>query len=254
MISNCGSDERGKYSGGKAGDQTGNEWVIRTWYNRPWTHVLRHPDEAVRKRIAYNAKAAALNDLVGYDQDDRYTYWDHLKASNYDPAQITIKCEADCSSGVSANVKAAGYVLNIKKLKDVSIYMYTGNERAVLQAAGFEVLTDPKYLNSDDYLLEGDILLCEGHHTATNLTDGEKAIVKYDYELLGWNKDDNGWWYATGHNKGQFHQNNAVRIYNEKTGVNELFFFDTEGYCVVPTKIECDERGAMKYIYGDRIQ
>ena len=25
MISNCGHDERGKYSGGKAGDQTGTD-------------------------------------------------------------------------------------------------------------------------------------------------------------------------------------------------------------------------------------
>lgn len=30
MISNCGHDERGKYSGGKAGDQTGTEWQTGT--------------------------------------------------------------------------------------------------------------------------------------------------------------------------------------------------------------------------------
>lgn len=29
MISNCGYDENGKYSGGAAGDQTGAEWEIR---------------------------------------------------------------------------------------------------------------------------------------------------------------------------------------------------------------------------------
>lgn len=40
---------------------------------------------------------------------------------------------------------------------------------------GFDVLTDKKYLTSPDYLLEGDILLCEGHHVATNLTTGSKA-------------------------------------------------------------------------------
>lgn len=44
MISNCGHDERGKYSGGKAGDQTGTEWQVINWYNRPWKCVLRHPD------------------------------------------------------------------------------------------------------------------------------------------------------------------------------------------------------------------
>ena len=41
MISNSGSDENGKYSGGQAGDQTGKEWQIRSWYNRPWNYVLR---------------------------------------------------------------------------------------------------------------------------------------------------------------------------------------------------------------------
>lgn len=35
MISNCGHDERGKYSGGKAGDQTRTEWQVINWYNRP---------------------------------------------------------------------------------------------------------------------------------------------------------------------------------------------------------------------------
>ena len=105
--------------------------------------------------IAQMAKAAANNNMVGYDQSQRYTFWEHLKASNYDPAKITVKCEADCSSGVAAIVKGAGYRLGIKKLKDVSICCYTGNLRAALKAAGFEVLTDSKYLTSDAYLLEG---------------------------------------------------------------------------------------------------
>ena len=61
MISNCGHDERRKYSGGKAGDQTGTEWQVINWYNRPWKCVLRHPDAATRKLIAQMAKAAAVN-------------------------------------------------------------------------------------------------------------------------------------------------------------------------------------------------
>lgn len=175
MISNCGHDENGKYSGGAAGDQTGTEWEIRTWYNRPWNCVLRHPDRNVGNMLADLARKAAQNNLVGYDQNQRGTYWQHLKASNYDPAQITIKCEADCSSGVAANVKAAGYRLGIKALQIVSADCYTGNLRAALKAAGFDVLTASKYLTSDAYLLPGDILLYEGHHTATNLDTGSKA-------------------------------------------------------------------------------
>lgn len=139
MISNCGHDENNKYKGGKAGDQTGGEWALINWYNRPWKCVLRHPDAKVRKMISDMATAAAKNNKIGYDQNERYTFWEHLKASNYDPAKITVACEADCSSGVAAIVKAAGYRLGIQKLKDVSIYCYTGNLRAALKAAGFEV-------------------------------------------------------------------------------------------------------------------
>jgi hypothetical protein len=86
-----------------------------------------------------------------------------------------VKCEADCSSGVAAIVKGAGYRLGIQKLKDVSIYLHTGNTRKGLKAAGFEVLEDSKYLTSDAYLLEGDILLNDSCHVATNLTTGSKA-------------------------------------------------------------------------------
>ena len=82
MISNCGHDENNRYRGGKAGDQTGTEWRVINWYNRPWKCVLRHPDAKVRKMIASMAKAAAVNNKIGYDQSERYTFWEHLKASN----------------------------------------------------------------------------------------------------------------------------------------------------------------------------
>lgn len=175
MISNCGHDENNRYNGGKAGDQTGGEWAVINWYSRPWNYVLRHPDRRVGNLLADIARAAAENNHNGYDQNQRGTYWQNLKVSNYDPAQITSRCEADCSSGVAANVKAAGYRLGIKELQNVSSECYTGNIRPALKKAGFQVLTDKKYLTSPDYLLPGDILLYEYHHVATNLSVGSKS-------------------------------------------------------------------------------
>lgn len=194
MISNCGSDENGKYSGGAAGDQTGREWQIIPWYNRPWNVVLRYPDQSIGDDLAYLARAAANNNLIGYDQNQRGTYWQHLKASNYDPAQITIKCEADCSSGVAANVKAVGYRKGIKSLQNVSSDCYTGNLRSALKKAGFKELTASKYLTSDKYLLPGDILLYEGHHTATNLDTGSGIVItkKPEKSLVGMKKMEDG--------------------------------------------------------------
>ena len=170
MISNSGHDEHGNYHGGKAGDQ-GGEWIIQKWYSRPWNCVLRYPNEAVRKKIAELGRKAAENNHIGYDQYQRLTYWTQLQKANYDPSKIKTDCEADCSAGVIANVMACGYIYNIGALKNLSA-TYTGNMRSSFQAAGFQVLTDKKYLTSDKYLLAGDVLLNDKHHTATNLDDG----------------------------------------------------------------------------------
>ena len=117
MISNCGHDERGKYTGGQAGDQTGHEWAAIPWYNRPWNYVLRHPDATVRQKIVELARAAAGNDMIGYDQGDRYSFWQRFQEAGYDPAKITAPCESDCSAGVAAIVKAVGYLMGNTKLQ-----------------------------------------------------------------------------------------------------------------------------------------
>lgn len=170
-ISNSGKDEHSGTKGGKAGDQTGREWQLKPWYSRPWTVVLRYPDQAVALSIAKLGIAAALNDKIGYDQSQRGTYWTQLKKADYDPAKITTACEEDCTAGVSANVKAAGHIHGIKALEDLPICT-SRNMRAQFVKAGFKALTDKKYLTSPKYLLPGDILLYESHHGATNITCG----------------------------------------------------------------------------------
>lgn len=170
-ISNSGKDENGAYTGGKAGDQSGHEWELKAWYNRPWTVVLRFLDQRVAETIAKLGIEAALNNLIGYDQNQRTTYWKQLQAAGYDPSKITVACEEDCTAGVSANVKAAGFIHGIKALQDISICS-SRNMRSVFTKAGFVALTDSKYLTSTKYLLPGDILLYENHHAATNITVG----------------------------------------------------------------------------------
>ncbi len=176
-ISNSGSDENKKYHGGKAGDQTGHEWELRSFYKRPWTHMFRFMgDSRVGATLAELGIKAALNNKVGYDQYQRTTYWAQLKKVGYDPSAITVACEEDCSAGVAANVKACGYLLGLKALQDVSSSMTSRNTVAQLRKAGFTVFTDSKYLTSGAYLLPGDILLCENHHVAMNITRGAKSV------------------------------------------------------------------------------
>lgn len=173
-ISNSGSDENKAYHGGKAGDQTGKEWQLKAYYSRPWSVVLRYPNQSVALTIAQLGIAAALNDKIGYDQYQRDTYWKQLQKAGYDPSKITTPCEDDCTAGVSANVKAAGYIHHIPALEDLPLCS-SRNMREKFTAAGFKALTGSKYTDGYNYLLPGDILLYENHHAATNITLGKSV-------------------------------------------------------------------------------
>lgn len=176
MLSNSGSDERREYKGGKPGDQTGREWAVINWYNRPWTVMIRPKNPAIGAKATELAHKAADNNHIGYDQNTRYTFWQNLAKVGYDPAKITVNCNADCSAGVLGIYKAVGYLMNIDKLKNINPNGYTGNLRAIMSSTGlFEIHYEKKYLTSDKYLLPGDILLNEGHHTAINLDKGSLA-------------------------------------------------------------------------------
>lgn len=228
MISNSGHDENGAYSGGRSGDQTGTEWQIQPWYSRPWTFVLRHPSADVRKQIAELATEAAQNDKIGYDQSQRLTFWQCLAESGYHPANIKTPCEADCSAGVAAIVKATGYLLGIPALQKISKSMYTGNERKVLEGAGFTVLSASKYLVSDRYLLEGDILLCENHHTAINLDNG--SAVNLDWH---WVYSAGKWYYQDSDGNNTY---GWKLIKETQSEFKHWYYFDEKGASVTNWK------------------
>jgi hypothetical protein len=190
-IANCGHDENGNYTGGQAGDQTGEEYHIIDWYNRPWNCVLRWPNKDEANLAADMATQAANNDLVGYNQDDRISFYNHLKASDWRPEQITVPCNADCSAASNAIWIGVGNRCNVESLECLNKELCTGEMKEAYSDAGFEVLTDERYLNSSDYLLPGDVLLYEGHHTAINLTPGSNSSneentdnTQYEYDEL----------------------------------------------------------------------
>ena len=229
MIANSGHDENGRYKNGKAGDQTGTEYAVIPWYNRPWTCVLRYPNKTVAADIAYCARAAAENDKIGYDQNQRDTFWRALASvPNYGPAKITTPCESDCTCGVATCVKAAGLRKGDAMLRKIDPdYYWSGNMREGFMHLGFRVLTDPKYLTSDRYLLPGDILLYDNHHAAVNLDAG--AMVRDEWAGVptyqtGWNRDDKGWWYA---------DTEHTYVKDKWMLINRCYYwFNSEGYAV----------------------
>lgn len=163
-IGHASIDERGKASGGAAGDQTGKEVCTRDWYNKPWIAVIRPKKESVAEKIAKAMEQAAANNNIGYDQSQRTTLFTQAKAKGWDISKITTKCETDCSALIAVCVNAAGITVS----KDI----YTGNEKSALVNTGeFEVFTDSKYISSSANLKRGDILLGSGH-TAVALSNG----------------------------------------------------------------------------------
>lgn len=172
-ISNSGHDENYRYKYGKAGDQTATEWHIIDNYDRPWYCVIRPKDKQVADILATLAIEAAQNDKIGYDQNQRTTFWLQLRKSGYRPKNIKDTCEADCSAGVMSLLKAVGYILNIQKLKDLPITS-THYMRSILSATGiFTVYTSKEYTSAkSEYLKKGDILLKDDAHTATVVSDG----------------------------------------------------------------------------------
>lgn len=173
MIANAGHDENGKYHGGKAGDQTGSEYCVRSWYNRPWSGILRAKKANVREVIADVGEKGAKNNNVGYDQYQRLTLHTENAKVGWHPEKITTKCETDCTASAMDAAVAAGHRCGVKALTTIPTSTYSGNIVKNFKATGeFEWLTDSKYRTSDKYLKRGDILVYENHHAAINLTDG----------------------------------------------------------------------------------
>ena len=167
-IGHASIDERGKAKGGAAGDQTGKEVCIRTWYAKPWKVLLRAKDEAVAEKMARACEAGCRNNSIGYDQNQRNTLHTQAQKTGYDLSKVG-KCETDCSAFMTVCAIAAG----------VTALEYSGNApttstmRAKFTGTGeFSALTASKYLTGTAYLKRGDILVAPGKHTVMVLDSG----------------------------------------------------------------------------------
>lgn len=173
-IVHASKDENGRYTGGIAGDQTGQEVCLRVWYNRPWDTVLRALDPLLASHIASTAHILAKCVKIGYDQYQRTTLYDQCEKINWDISRINdiTPCECDCSSLIAVILRFCG--VSIPKT------VYTGNMTSYVLGTGkFECLRDPKYLTQDAYLKKGDIILNTAHHVAVVIDDGEKAQIAF---------------------------------------------------------------------------
>lgn len=169
----------------KAGDQTGKEVCVRSWYSKPWDIMLRYPDKSIAAKAAAAAVKLANSNLVGYDQSERNTLYNALKAVNFDvDAYIKSgkKTETDCSAFVYAV-----YCCFIPGMRSNGNAPVTSTMKKLFNKWGFVVHTGSKYLSGTD-LINGDILVKESAHTAiaTDGTAGGTAPVNMiDIPLYG---------------------------------------------------------------------
>lgn len=174
-IGHATKNENGKAYGGAAGDQTGKEVCIIGWYNGGWRTVLRPKSKELAEKSAAACEAACANKNVGYDMavSQRNTLQAEAVKHDHDLFKIDKPCEADCGTLMQVCAIAGG-----AKLTYEGNGMTTRNmvER-LLETGDYEALTEQKYLDSDAYLLRGDILVKTGH-TVMALEDGAEARPK----------------------------------------------------------------------------
>lgn len=171
-IGHASIDERGKGTGGQAGDQTGKEVCTREWYAKGWTVLLRPKNKDIAEKSAKACEKGCANANIGYDMNQRNTAHTQAKKVGYDLSKIKEKCETDCSAFMTLCALSAG----VTSLEYTSNAPTTSTMRRAFTVSGaYEALTDSKYLTSDKYLKRGDILVAEGHHTVMVLSDGSGA-------------------------------------------------------------------------------
>lgn len=83
-------NEKGTVSGGTPGDQTGREFWIRSYYNYPWTHILRYNESFGTTGVKTSVTDAAKAVIAGKygNGADRVA---KLKAAGYDPDTVQKK-------------------------------------------------------------------------------------------------------------------------------------------------------------------
>lgn len=173
-------DERGKITGGKAGDQTKNEVGTQNYYvhSKGW-RVLRPIDPEAGIKMAKCMEMACANNHIGYDQAQRNDLYNKAKPYNFDVSKVNVDTETDCSALVRVCCAYAGIMAdNFNTSSQASTLLKTGK---------FVELKDTKYTKSSTYLRKGDVLVTKVKgHTVIVLDDGpkaEKTVVPEKYNL-----------------------------------------------------------------------
>lgn len=164
IIASARHDENGKYAGGKAGDQTGNEVAIQKYYlhKKGWT-CYRAINANDRKAIAEAFLRACNNDNIGYSQSDRYSLEKYGTNTN-------VPCNTDCSELARVCIREAIG-------KDIGAVTTANLGSSLIKTRKFNKIG----VNLDENLLsEGDILCtCTKGHVVCVVKGNERGRRNY---------------------------------------------------------------------------
>ena len=172
-------DERGKISGGKAGDQTGKELSTQEAYiyKGGWDVCIRIKDKKKKQKYIDFIKWACGSKHIGYNQSKRTTLYNELKKLNFEYKKLSKDVECDCSSLVSCGLIVAGF----DKINPSNTTSTLESDIVKKYPNDFSVF-DKKYKNGDHTKIskwwrDGDILNKSGHHVVTVVGGGRKNTV-----------------------------------------------------------------------------
>ena len=164
-IGHSSIDERNQGKGGTAGDQTGKEVCIRSYYDKNWNYILRPKSSDLAEKSAKACEAMCNNSHIGYDKNERNDLILYLEKLNWEYKKIEKNTECDCSSFMTACALCGGAKIEYKGNAPTTRTMRSRFK----ESGAYDVIQfiSPKH-NS---LKRGDILVKEGSHTVMVLDD-----------------------------------------------------------------------------------
>ena len=180
------NNNSGRDGKAKAGDQTGKEVCIRSFYKKPWKYLLRCKDANKSELMAKACETLCLNPMIGYDQNNRLTLNNELKKLNYNYNKLNTPCECDCSSFMTVCAQCAG--INIPYPNGNA--PTTSNMVRIFQETNmFDVITEN--INLESNLKRGDILVGPpATHTVMVLDNGVNVVNGTRVLLQGMKGED----------------------------------------------------------------
>lgn len=164
-IGHASIDENNRTKNGRAGDQTGKEVCIRSYYDKNWDYVLRPKTTSLANNSAKACESMCNNPCIGYDQNERNSLINYLELLDWNYTAIKKDTECDCSSFMTACALCAGARIAYKGNAPTTRTMVARfKESGSYDAFQF---VSPKHSN----LKRGDILVKEGSHTVMVLDD-----------------------------------------------------------------------------------